>query len=102
MCRELLKEERALWTFVRVDGVEPTNNLAERCVRPAVLWRKRSFGTQSAAGSVFVERMLTTVTTLRLQGRPVLDYLTAACEAALQGRAAPSLLPVSARARQRA
>ena len=97
MCREILVEEEALWTFVRVPGVEPTNNAAERALRPAVLWRKSSFGTHSAAGSVFVERMLTTVTSLRLQGRHVLDYLTAACEAALQGRPAPSLLPAARR-----
>jgi transposase len=71
--------ESALWTFVRVREVEPTNNAAERALRRAVLWRRKSFGTQSSAGSRFVERILSVVTTLRQQGRDVLDYLTAAC-----------------------
>jgi hypothetical protein len=92
-CANILKLEPALWTFVTVEGVEPTNNDAERPLRRAVLWRRRSFGTQSANGSQFVERILTTVTTLRLQHRNVLDYLTAACEAKMRGGTAPSLLP---------
>lgn len=92
-CREILKLREALWTFVYVEGVEPTNNLAERDLRHAVIWRKCSFGTQSENGSRFVERVLTTVMTLRKQGRNVLDYLTAACEAKLQEREPPSLLP---------
>ena len=92
-CRDILKREEALWTFVDVPGVEPTNNLAERQIRPGVLWRKGSFGTQSAAGSRFVERIMTVVSTLKQQGRNVLDYLAEACEAANQGRPAPSLLP---------
>lgn len=95
-CRDILKREAALWTFVRVAGVEPTNNLAERQIRPGVLWRKNSFGTQSAAGSRFAERIMTVVSTLRQQQRNVLDYLTAACEAANWGRPAPSLLPSGA------
>ena len=93
LCKNLLKLEPALWTFVVVPGVEPTNNSAERALRRPVLWRRRSFGTQSAAGSRFVERVLTTVTTLRQQGRDVLEYLTLACEAAARDAPAPSLLP---------
>ena len=96
MCRDILKRRAALWTFVQVDGVEPTNNTAERAIRPGVLWRKGSFGTQSEAGSRFVESMLTVVTTLKQQQRNVLEYLTEACEAALRGDAAPSLLPANA------
>ena len=92
-CKNLLKLEPALWTFVHCEGIEPTNNHAERCLRRAVLWRRRSFGTQSETGSRFVERVLTTVTTLRLQKRDVLDYLTAACTAAIRGDKPPSLLP---------
>lgn len=92
-CENILKWESALWTFVFVEGVEPTNNSAERPLRRAVLWRRRSFGTQSEAGSLFVERVLTTVTTLRQQKRDVLDYLTEACAAAIRGDAPPSLLP---------
>ena len=94
-CRNLLKREAALWTFVWETGVEPTNNCAERPLRRAVLWRRRSFGTQSEAGSQFVERILTAVTTLRQQHRNVLDYLTAACAAAIHKAPAPSLLPLT-------
>jgi transposase len=94
-CRDILKRREALWTFVQVEGVEPTNNTAERSIRPGVLWRKGSFGTQSAEGSRFVESMMTVVATLKQQQRHVLEYLTAACEAALRGEAAPSLLPES-------
>jgi transposase len=92
-CREMLKCRQALWPFVPVNGVEPTNNTAERAIRPGVQWRKGSFGTQSEAGSRFVESMMTVVATLKQQKRNVLDYLTAAHEAALHGEAAPSLLP---------
>jgi transposase len=95
-CRNLLKREAALWTFVWEPGVEPTNNSAERPLRRAVLWRRRSFGTQSEAGSQFVERILTAVTTLRQQRRDVLDYLTAACTAAICKSPAPSLVPLTA------
>lgn len=93
VCRKLLEFESALWTFVEIEGVEPTNNAAERVLRAAVLWRKGSYGTQSERGSRFVERILTAVTTLKQQGRNVLEYLTAACEAVLKKTAAPSLLP---------
>ncbi len=92
-CDHLVALEPALWTFVSVEGVEPTNNAAERALRRAVLWRKRSLGTKTDAGSRFVERLLTTVTTLRQQQRDVLDYLTTACQAATLGTAPPSLLP---------
>jgi len=92
-CMNILKLEVALWTFVRLEGVEPTNNSAERGLRRAVLWRRRSFGTHSEDGSRFVERIMTAVTTLRQQHRDVLDYLTEACAAAIRGDKAPSLLP---------
>src|SRR6516225_12186935 len=82
-CRDILKRREALWTFVQVTGVEPTNNTAERAIRPGVQWRKTSFGTQSKEGSRFVESMMTVVATLKQQQRNVLDYLTAAHEAAL-------------------
>ncbi len=94
LCRELRKWWPALWTFARVEGVEPTNNVAERALRPAVLWRKGSFGSDSEAGSRFAERLLTVVATCRQQGRSLLAFLVAAGEAALQGTAAPALLPV--------
>lgn len=91
-CRELLAVEEALWTFVRVEGVEPTNNHIERLLRLAVLWRKKSFGSQSESGCRFVERLLTGVQTRRLQGRPVLDYLYEALVAHRSGLPAPQLL----------
>jgi len=94
-CQNILKLEQALWTFVDRESIEPTNNAAERALRRGVIWRRRSFGTQSEAGSRFVERILTIVTTLRQQNRDVLDYLTAACKAYSVGLAAPSLLPVN-------
>ena len=81
-----------MWTFAYHEGVEPTNNTAERALRPAVLWRKRSFGCHSEDGCRFVERLLTVVQTLRLQGRDVLDYLQAALTAHRSGLPAPKLL----------
>src|SRR3954451_6119538 len=97
LCRELTKRWPSLWTFSRVEGVEPTNNVSERALRPAVLWRKGSFGTNSDPGSRFVERLLTVVATCRQQGRRLLDFLVAAGEAALQASQPPSLLPAPQR-----
>jgi transposase len=96
-CREVLALAPALWTFVDVPGVEPTNNAAERPLRPAVLWRRKSFGTHSAAGSRFAERLLTVAATLKAQQRNIVDYVTQACVAALHESPAPSLLPASSR-----
>lgn len=93
-CKEILKLKRALWTFVNIEGVEPTNNAAERAVRHGVLWRKSCFGTDSTHGSRYAERMLTAAATLRQQQRNVLDYLTAAVAASFAQTPAPSLLPV--------
>jgi transposase len=92
-CKELLKLEPAMWLFVRVEGLEPTNNAAEQAIRHFVLWRKNSFGSQSAEGSLFVARILTVVMTLRSQQRNVLDYMVEACQAFRLGKPAPSLLP---------
>jgi transposase len=100
MCRELLNVRQAVWTLVRHAGVEPTNNAAERAIRPGVLWRTGSFGTQSTDGARFVETMMTVVATLKQQHRDALDSLTAACEAALRGEGAPSLLPTPAQLAQ--
>jgi transposase len=93
LCGSLLDSWPALWTFARVEGVEPTNNAAERALRPAVLWRKGSFGTQSEDGSHFVERLLTVAATCKQQGRSLLDFLAAATTAARLGLPPPSLLP---------
>jgi transposase len=93
LCRGLQGQWEALWNFLIHEGVEPTNNHAERMLRPAVLWRKTSFGHQSAGGQQYVERMLTVVSTLRLQGRNVLTYLEQALEATRTAQPAPTLLP---------
>jgi transposase len=92
-CRQLLKVESAMWLFVATVGVEPTNNAAERAIRPAVIWRRTSFGSQTQAGSNFVARMLTVVTTLKSQKRNVLQFMTKAVVAARGGTTPPSLLP---------
>ena len=92
-CLELLARERALWTFARVEGIEPTNNRAERQLRHAVLWRKSSYGTQSHRGSQFVAAILTVVSSCQQQGRNILAYLTACCRAYDRGRVGPSLVP---------
>jgi transposase len=93
LCASLLKLWPALWTFVTVPGVEPTNNAAERAVRPAVLWRKGSFGSQSDEGALFVARLLSVAATCRQHDRSLLDYLTAVCTAAQRGHPIPSFLP---------
>jgi len=90
-----MKLSPALWSFVAHEGIEPTNNAAERALRRGVLWRKRSFGSQSDRGLRFTERILTTVTTLRQQQRNVWDFLAFACQAQHPGLPAPSLLPVN-------
>lgn len=91
-CANILALYPALWLFAAIEGVEPTNNHAERILRLGVLWRKNAFGCHSAAGCRFVERMLTVVQTLRLQKRPVLDYLHRAIVAHRAGLPAPQLL----------
>jgi transposase len=91
-CDNLLALVPAVWRFVVTEGVEPTNNHAERLLRRGVLWRKSSLGCTSVSGCRFVERMLTVVQTRRLQGRSVLRYLYGALVAHRSGRPAPSLL----------
>ena len=108
-CRNLLKLEAALWLFIAEDGVEPTNNAAERAIRPAVIWRmqsrrgflgvrctkqrRTSFGSDSAAGSLFVSRLLTVVSSLQLQERNIFDFLVESVSASRSGDTPPSLLP---------
>ena len=93
MCNELYNNRQWLWTFVDVKGIEPTNNTAERALRPAVIYRKLSFGTQSESGSRFIERMLTVTETCRLQNRSAYEYLIEAVTAYFSHQAPPSLLP---------
>ena len=91
-CANVLAVEEALWTFVDREGVEPTNNHMERLLRTGVLWRKNAFGCHSVAGCSFAERILTVVQTLRLQQRPVLDFLHQTLAAHRQGEPTPNLL----------
>jgi transposase len=93
MCGELYEHREWLWTFLNNEGVEPTNNAAERSLRHAVIWRKLSFGTQSAAGSRFVETLLTTIETCRQQKRNVFEFVTESVEDHFHHRQRPSLLP---------
>ncbi len=90
-CADMLEHQKALWTFVEHDGVDPTNNHAERELRAFVLWRKRSFGSQSERGNLFAERLMSVAHTARKQQCDVLDFLTSCCEAQATGTPAPSL-----------
>ena len=92
ICKELCDYSERLWRFVEVEGVEPTNNAAERSLRHAVIWRKLSFGTQLAAGSRIIERMFTVIETCRLQNRNVFERLVGAVYARLAEQPSPSLL----------
>jgi transposase len=93
IAKDLREYGKALWTFARVEGVEPTNNAAERSLRKAVLWRKGSYGSASKAGSRFAERMLAMSESLRAQDRSILDFLEASIRGRLTGSSRPSLLP---------
>jgi transposase len=95
-CADILEHRQALWTFVERDDVEPTNNHGERELRAFVLWRKRSFGTQSERGNRFAERVMTIAHTARKQDRNVFAFLTACCRARSEGSSAPSLFTVDA------
>jgi len=98
MCKQILDLAPALWTFVDVEGIEPTNNIAERTVRHGVLWRKGSFGNDSERGALFVERILTVNATLRQHGRNPLAFLFEAVCARREGRDAPALIPAQSAA----
>jgi transposase len=95
-CADILEHRAALWTFVDEEGVPPTNNHAEREIRDFVLWRKRSYGTQSERGNRFAERIMTVTHTARKQAKNVFEFLTACCRAWTNGTRAPLLLPARA------
>ncbi len=94
-CLEILKIKSALWTFVDNLGIEPTNNIAEQVLRKIVIWRKVCFGTWSANGTRYLERVMTVVATCRLQNRSVYGFLREAIQSHLERRKSPSLLPDS-------
>jgi len=91
ICRELYDHREWLWTFLDVEGVEPTNNGSERSLRHPVIWRKLSYGTQSERGSRFVETILTVVETCRQQSRSVFAFVAEAVQAHFAHQPAPSL-----------
>jgi transposase len=90
-CTAILDVEEGLWTFAYHEGVEPTNNEAERALRTAVIKRKKSFGSASVAGCEYVARLYSVVQTLRRRGAAVLDYLSQALDAHRHGLPAPPL-----------
>ena len=92
-CTQILKQKEALWTFIYTEGLEPTNNVAERTLRAYVLWRKMSFGSQSERGNRFIERMMTIRASCRQQNRNVSHFIKEALCAYYGKGAAPSLLP---------
>lgn len=92
-CADMLAHKAAFFTFARHPGVEPTNNHAERALRPFVLWRKTSYGSQSDRGRLFAQRIMTVAHSLRLQSRPIFQFLVDSCQAHSIGRSGPSLLP---------
>jgi hypothetical protein len=94
VCETLLHHREWLWTFLDHTDVELTNNASERALRHGVIWRKLSFGTQSQAGSRFVERMLTVIETCRQQKRNVLEFVTESVERHFAGEPGLSLMPV--------
>ena len=93
LARDLLRMWPAVFQFIDRDGIEPTNNQAERALRPAVLWRKGSFGTRSVAGSLFVSRLLSVWATCKRQGRSLIDWLHKTMIAASGLGQGTSLLP---------
>ncbi len=93
--RDLLRLWPALWTFLRIEGVEPTNNRAEQALRAPVIGRKLCFGSQSGKGLRATERLLSVTQTCRQHQRNLLSYLTEALAAHRQGLAPPALLPAN-------
>ena len=93
MATALFLHSERLFTFLEVEGVEPTNNVAERILRTAVQWRKISFGNRSRNGEIATARLLTVTQTCKRQQRHVLGYLTDAVRCHRHHVAAPSLLP---------
>jgi transposase len=89
--KNLLNRWPALWTFTHTDGVEPTNNHAERGLRGAVIYRKLSLGTQSDQGERTIERLLSASVTCRLRKRSLYDYLSEVIAADARGDPIPAL-----------
>jgi transposase len=91
LARNLLKVWPALWTFANKQGVQPTNNHAERALRGAVIYRKLSLGSQSQQGERRIERLLSASSTCRLQHRSLFSYLSELLTAQSRGDPLPRL-----------
>lgn len=94
-CKNLLEIFNALWTFLYIEHVEPTNNNAERCLRHPVIWRKKYFGTRSNYGSEFVSLSMSTMMTCKLQSKNMFAYLSETLKNHFLKLPAPSLLSVN-------
>lgn len=92
-CQQILQVADGLWTFLEIEGIEPTNNATERALRQSVIQRKISHGVQSTKGATCRSRLLTVTTSLRQQGRDVWQFLEQAWIAHHRGGVMPSLLP---------
>jgi transposase len=92
--RDLLRQWPAVFRFLDVEGVEPTNNTAEQGLRAAVIWRRTTQGTRTEAGSTFVQRIMTAQANCKRQGRSVMRFLAETLLAHRQGHTPPSLLPI--------
>jgi transposase len=90
-CADMLLHKQALWTFIECADVQPTNNHAERELRAFVLWRRRSFGTQSARGNEYAERVMTVAHTARKQKKNILAFLIDCMRAQRDSTGVPSL-----------
>ena len=91
-CKNLLTYFHALWTFLEVEGVEPTNNHAERQLRPWVIWRKKYFATRSDYGTDFVARSASVNATCRLQQKNLWEYMAELMTQTFAGKPAPPLI----------
>jgi len=89
LCNDLLSRFETLWTFLFQDGVEPTNNLAERSLRPAIIYRKLTGGSQSDWGMIFVERLLTVTCTFRQRAKNIFTFLIGTFRAHVLGESTP-------------
>jgi hypothetical protein len=91
LARNLIKAWPALWTFLETEGVEPTNNRAERGLRHAVIYRKLSQGSRCERGALATERLLSAAISCRLQGRSLFAYLVEVAQATIRGQPPPAL-----------
>ncbi|MBA3817095.1 MAG: IS66 family transposase [Parachlamydiaceae bacterium] len=94
-CKNVLKHINALWTFIEIDGVEPTNNHAERSLRPSVIWRKKYYCTRSDYGTEYVASSASINVTCRLQGKSSFTFLCELMENYFVGKQTSALLLIT-------